>query len=107
MISEILFNGKKYGPVSIVGWWIKENKKPTYLVTNMDSAHEVCKFYSKRIYIETFFSDQKTRGFNLHKSHISDPSRLSRLMIATCLAYIWLIHLGEICVDKGWNEVIH
>ena len=94
----------KYGPVSIVGWWKKGNKNPIYLVTNMDSTREVCNVFCKRIYIETFFSDQKSRGFNLHKSHISDPSRLSRLMIATCLAYI---RLGEICMDRGWIGTIH
>jgi hypothetical protein len=38
--------------------------------------------------IETFFSDQKSRGFNLHKSHVSDPARLARLLIAACLACI-------------------
>ncbi len=44
--------------------------------------------------IETFFSDQKSRGFQLHKSHISDPMRLARLLIAACLAYVWMIYLG-------------
>jgi hypothetical protein len=38
--------------------------------------------------IETFFSDQKSRGFHLHQSHISDPQRLSRLLIGAWLAYI-------------------
>jgi hypothetical protein len=27
--------------------------------------------------IETFFSDQKSRGFNIHKSHLSDTVRLT------------------------------
>jgi hypothetical protein len=40
--------------------------------------------------IETFFSDQKSRGFHLHKSHIADATRLARLLIAACLAYIWM-----------------
>lgn len=31
--------------------------------------------YAKRFRIETFFSDQKSRGFHLHKSHLSDPVR--------------------------------
>ena len=40
----------------------------------------------------SYFSDQKSRGFHLHKSHISDPQRLSRLLIAACLAYIWIVY---------------
>ncbi|MFY9944069.1 MAG: hypothetical protein WAK57_17985 [Desulfobacterales bacterium] len=40
-----------------------------------------------RFTIETFFSDQKSRGFNIDKSHLSCPQRLTRLMYASCLAY--------------------
>ena len=98
---------KKYGPVHLICWWGKGYKEPLYLVTNMDSAEEACQFYSKRFRIETFFSDQKSRGFNLHRSHISDPARLSRLMIAACLAYIWVIYLGEFCMANGYNKIIH
>src|SRR2546426_12422773 len=57
--------------------------------------------------IETFFSDQKSRGFHIHKSHISDPQRLSRLLIAACLAYIWIVYLGSLCEKEGWRSVIH
>jgi hypothetical protein len=59
-----------------------------------------------RFGIETFFSDQKSRGFNLDRSHISDPERLSRLLIATCLAYIWIIFLG-IMAKNGWVRIIY
>jgi hypothetical protein len=51
--------------------------------------------------IETFFSDQKSRGFQLDKSHISQPQRLARLLIATCLAYIWMVYLGVRCMADG------
>ena len=45
--------------------------------------------------------------FHLHKSHISDPQRLSRLLIAACLAYIWIVYLGALCEKEGWRELIH
>ena len=57
------------------------------MVTNMASAEEACRLYAKRFRIETFFSDQKSRGFHLDKSHISDQTRLARLLVAACLAY--------------------
>ena len=53
------------------------------------------------------FSDQKSRGFHLHKSHLADPTRLARLLIATCLAYIWIIYLGALCEQDGWIGIIH
>jgi len=27
--------------------------------------------------------------------------------VAACLAYIWIVYLGSICVQEGWGRVIH
>ena len=106
-LSEVWFTRDAYGPIMLICCWAKGCKEPLYLVTNMASAEEACRFYSKRFRIETFFSDQKSRGFHLHKSHISDPQRLSRLLIAACLAYIWIVYLGMVCIKDGWTNIIH
>ena len=47
---------------------------------------DLCRMYLWRFAIETFFSDEKSRWFYLHKSHLADPERLSTLLIAACLA---------------------
>jgi hypothetical protein len=73
----------------------------------MELMAEACYWYRKRYRIETFFSDQKGRGFKLDKSHIADPQRLARLMIAACLAYIWMIYLGVIAKQDDWVKIIH
>ena len=70
-------------------------------------AEEACRLYQKRFRIETFFSDQKSRGFHIHKSHLSDVQRLSRLLIAACLAYIWVVYLGALCEKEQWRAIIH
>jgi hypothetical protein len=106
-LSEVLFTREAYGPIMLICCWAKRCKEPLYLVTNMDTAEEACRFYSKRFRIETFFSDQKSRGFHLHKSHLADPQRLSRLLIAACLAYIWIVYLGSVCMQEGWVRIIH
>ena len=106
-IPEVEFTLEAYGPVLVIAWWEAQYKEAIYLVTNMELVEEACYWYGKRFRIETFFSDQKSRGFNLHKSHVSDPARLSRLMIAACLAYIWIIYLGAIAMAEGWVKIIH
>jgi hypothetical protein len=106
-VLDALFTLQAYGPVLAVAAWDIEYKEPIYLVTNMELIDEACYWYSKRYRIETFFSDQKSRGFQLDKSHISDPARLSRLMIAACLAYIWIIFLGTLALLEDWVSVIH
>jgi hypothetical protein len=106
-VPEVLFTEQAYGPVLAIAWWKKGWKEPIYLVTNLELAGEACHWYQKRYRIETFFSDQKSRGFHLHKSHLSDPERLARLMIAACLAYIWIIYLGVVAKRDGWVAIIH
>lgn len=103
----VLFTEARYGPVLAIAWWRKDCKEPIYLVTNMEVVEEACRFYAKRFAIETFFSDQKSRGFHLHKSHIRDPKRLTRLMIAACLAYWWIVYLGALAVNQGYLAIIH
>ena len=105
--TDALFTLKAYGPVLVIATWDKKCKEPIFLVSNMQLIDEACYWYKKRYRIETFFSDEKTRGFHLDKSHISAPVRLSRLLIAACLAYIWIIFLGGLAKLEGWNTVIH
>ena len=93
-LPHVTFTQEDYGPVLAIAWWEARYEEPIYLVTNMALIDEACYWYARCARIETFFSDQKSRGFHLHKSHISDPVRLARLMIAACLAYIWIIYLG-------------
>jgi len=91
-LQEVKFTRSAYGPVMGLSCWAKGYQEPLYLVRNMDAAEEACRYDQKRFCIETFCSDQKSRGFHIHKSHISDPQRLSRLLIAACLAYIWIVY---------------
>jgi len=106
-LSEVWFTRDAYGPIVLICGWAKGYKEPLYLVSNRASAEEACRLYSKRFRIETFFSDQKSRGCHRHKSQLADPQRLSRLLMAACLAYIWIVYLGSICVKEGWTSIIH
>lgn len=106
-LPDVYVTQAKYGPVLVVAWWRQDTQEPIYLVSNMALAAEACYWYGKRFRIETFFSDQKSRGFHLDKSHISDPERISRLLIAACLAYIWVIYLGVVAKRDKWVAIIH
>jgi hypothetical protein len=106
-LPNVRFTHQGYGPVHAIAWWRKGCQEPLYLVTNMELADEACYWYRKRFRIETFFSDEKSRGFNLHRSHLSDPKRLFRLMFAACLAYIWMVYLGALAMQDGLNKIIH
>jgi len=91
-LKEVYVTREVYGPLMVRCCWAKGYHEPLYLVSNLATAEEACRVYHKRFRIETFFSDQQSRGFHIHQSPISDPQRLSRLFIAACLAYIWIVY---------------
>jgi hypothetical protein len=106
-LPEVQVTQDRYGPVLAIGWWAKDQQEPWYLITNFELVEEACRFYQKRFRIETFFSDQKSRGFRLHPSHLNHPERLSRLLRAACLAYLWIVYLGALAQRDGWQALIH
>ena len=82
-LPAVQFTHQAYGPVQVILWWDAHEKKPIYLVTNMPLAAEACHWYMYRYRIETLFSDKKSRGFQLAKSHLNDPRRLARFHYRT------------------------
>lgn len=105
--KQVNFTKAAYGPVTVIAWWGARYKEPIYLVSNMSSVQRACDWYRKRMRIETFFSDQKSRGFQLDRSHLSDPDRVQRLMVAASLAYLWIIYLGVVAQKDDWIPIIH
>jgi hypothetical protein len=91
----------------VIAWWGRAYPEPIYLVSNLTSVQAAWDWYRKRAHIETFFSDQKSRGFQLERSHVSDPVRVTRLMLAACLAYRWVIYLGTVAHENDWMARIH
>ena len=106
-MAGLLFTAQGFGPVLVGAAWERGHREPPLLVTSLDFLHEARSWYRGRFGIETLFSDQKGRGFYLCHSHLSDPERLCRLLIATCLAYYWMVCLGAEVVRRGWVGLVH
>ena len=106
-VTPAWMTAEEYGPVALLAIWEQQYKEPLYLVTNLSDLDVAVKLYKKRPHIETFFSDQKSRGFHMHKSHLSDPQRLSRLLLASCLAYLWMVYLGVCALQEEWRRLLH
>lgn len=111
-LPDLLFTAQSLGPVLIDTVWEQGQKEPLRPVTSLDFLYEARAWYKRRFGIETFFSDQKSRGFFLCHSHLNAPQRLSRLlikdlMIALCLAYYWMVCLGVEVLRRGWQGIVH
>jgi hypothetical protein len=106
-LEGVFVTQEGFGPVLCVAYWEEGYDRPLYLLSNLELGEEAVSWYKHRFQIETFFSDQKSRGFGIDKSHLSDPERLARLLMASCLAYIWIVCLGVRVVQSGKLPLIH
>lgn len=106
MRADLAFTHKAALPLNLVGWWGQAYDEPIFLISDLPNASYACWHYLRRFRIETFFSDQKSRGFHIHKSHLADPMRLSRLLLAACLAYLWMVCLGLLTLSTGQHTLI-
>lgn len=106
-LPQVAFSKIGYLAVTAIAVWQTTYAEPLYLITNLDLVPEAVQLYKLRFRIETFFSDQKSRGFRIDQSHLSDPARLERLLLAACLAYLWVVYLGTIALAEGWNKIFH
>lgn len=94
-VHDVAFTKSRYGPVNAVVWTERSWDGPLYLLSNFELSYTSAFYYRKRWGIETLFGDIKSRGFNIHKSKMSDPERIAGLLIVICLAYILVFRLGE------------
>ncbi|MHC4336160.1 MAG: IS4 family transposase [Planctomycetota bacterium] len=73
---------------------------PWYLATNLPGPHGALQLYRRRMWIEEMFGDMKGHGFNLEATRLGTFLRLSRLTLAVCLVYLWLVATGEQVLNK-------
>lgn len=94
------------GPLNILLTWDEKNDRLLPLATNLPLLEEARYWYGKRFWIEPLFGDIKGHGFDLQTSRLRDPERVSRLMLAVALAYLWLFFLGVAAVITGNDKLV-
>lgn len=85
----------RFGPVMAIGTWQVGEKEPLYVLTNTHDEDAALRVYDWRFWIEPLFGDFKGRGFRLGHTRLRDPDRLSRLLLAGCLAFLWTVSVGS------------
>lgn len=88
-------------PTHLVLYWKPGENRAWYLATNLLDARGTLRLYRRRMWIEEMFGDLKGHGFDLESSHLRHFLRLTRLTLAVCLLYLWLIALAEYVLKQG------
>jgi hypothetical protein len=78
-------------------------KDPWLLASSLPTARETCQVYAKRMWIEELFGDLKKHGVDVETTQLRQADRLSRLLLAVCLLYVWLFFLGQRVIKAGWR----
>lgn len=93
-VGRVLLTRASPYPTHLVLFWKPGEPKPWYLATNLHDPRAAIRLY-RRMWIEEMFGDLKKHGFDLQASHLRHFLRLSRLTLAVCLLYLWLVALAE------------
>jgi Transposase DDE domain len=80
--------------INAVFWHEKRFENPIFLLTNMELGAMACQYYKRRFKIETMFKQLKSKGFQLHKTMLICPKKLSNLIIVVASAFILTFCLG-------------
>jgi len=106
-LADAQMTAARYGPVLLLGIWDTNQDTPIYLVTSLADPEVAADWYRLRFRIEGMFANHKSRGFQIHKSHLNKPERLARLLLATSLAYLWVHEVAMFAQAQGWVAQFH
>jgi hypothetical protein len=106
-IADVEMTAERYGPGSVIAVWDAVYAEPLYLITSVADVAVAIERYRLRFRIECMFANHKSRGFQIHKSHLADPARVGRLLIATSLAYLWVHAVAIFAQEQDWVSRFH
>ena len=74
--------------------WGKEHSEPICLVSSLPADQSPHQVYEMRYWIETLFGNHKSRGFQLERTHLTNPEHIDRLILAIAIATCFTLGLG-------------
>lgn len=91
---------------ALLAYWAPGEREPWLLATNLPDARTARQAYARRMWIEEMFGDFKRHGCDLEATHLRQPTRLSRLTLAVCLLYTWLLQVGRAVIRTGQRSLV-
>ena len=95
-----------FGPVHLVADWTQAHETPRYFVSDQPTGRRTWRRGRKRFWIEPFFRDWKSYGFDLERSQIDAPNRQHSLLLAMATASLWLTHIGQWVLDTDRQTLL-
>ena len=80
----------QFAGLNVTTQWAEGEDEVLCLVSTLPESEQPHVVYEMRYWVETLFGNHKSRGFQLARTHMTDPEHIDRLVlvlvIATCIA---------------------
>jgi hypothetical protein len=86
--------------------WGDQEPEPWCLVSNLAAGETAHLLYPLRFWIETLFGTHKSRGFQLARTHLTDPQQIDRLVLALAIATCLTLGLGTELIVTGQTKLV-
>jgi hypothetical protein len=95
-----------FGPVNLMIDWTDNTETARYVVTDQRADRYTWRRGRKRFWIEPFFRDWKSYGFDLEGSQLLHAHRLETLLLGMATATLWLIHVAQWVIQTGRRSLL-
>lgn len=102
-LPQVTFTRRWAYRTHLLAYWGPGEAEAWLLTTNLPDARGARQAYARRMWIEEMFGDWKGHGWEIETTHLRHPDRLSRLVLALALLYVWLVFYGERVIRAGWR----
>ncbi len=99
-----------FGPVNLLAAWVAAHEAPRYWALDLPANKQAWRRGRKRFWVEPFFRDWKSYGFDVERSQLDEARRLDVLLLGLALTTVWLLHVGNWLTRHGrrpWLEAAH
>ena len=86
--------------------WGEQEAEPWYLVSSLAASEAPHLIYPMRFWIETLFGHHKSRGFQLARTHLTEPEQIDRLVLALAIATYITLGLGTELIVTGLTKLV-
>ena len=105
--AKALFTEKhKLTDCTLTVHWGAGEEEPLCLVSSLPPTLNPHLIYEMRPWIETLFGNNKSRGFQFARTHITEPEQLDRLFLILAIATCMMLGLGTHLFISGQSKVV-
>jgi Transposase DDE domain len=96
--SVVFTQAHRFEGLTVTVQWGIDQAQPLPLVSTLPAGESPHLLYEMRYWIETLFGNHKSRGFQLARTHLTDPQQIDRLILVLTIATVMLLGLGTTLV---------